>query len=75
MAWSLKLAAWSLRLEAFKKLLAALQVRSWQLVMWPDKIPGQVVVFNSFFHVILSVLPGVLYCASSRLMYKTSGLI
>jgi len=36
-----------LRLEAFEKFPAALQVRSRQLVMWPDKIPGQVVVFNS----------------------------
>jgi hypothetical protein len=36
-----------LGLQAIKKFPAALQITSRQLIMWPDKIPDQIVVFNS----------------------------
>jgi len=45
-----------LRLEAFKKLLAAAQVTSRQLFMVLNKPGQQIIVFNSFFHVILSMI-------------------
>jgi hypothetical protein len=38
---------WRLGLQAIKKFPAAFQVTSRQLIMWPDKIPDQIVVFNS----------------------------
>jgi hypothetical protein len=33
--------------SGYQKISAALQVTSRQLIMWPDKIPDQIVVFNS----------------------------
>jgi len=42
-----KLAACSLQLEAFKKLFAALQVRSRQLAMILSEPRQQIIVFNS----------------------------
>ena len=60
--------------QLFKKFLATLQVTSRQLVVWPDKIPGQIVVFNSHFALLSKSSPAKVMILSTRSRYSAIGI-